>query len=401
MKKRYMSLAITCLVVASLFTGCNNKNYKDSKVNTKTSQQKKLNYDEDSLKDVITKMANTKYYGGISLADLAKFMSTEDANDAYNLLSDTGKNYIDITLDIQDYIKIKEDRDKDIKNNPDKTYAEYKKRMSNQADNGYDADTGFETYEDEPSGDDSDSDKQIMIKGMQKDLILPDGTVIWKGISKRQAKIADADDIKKYKKACEEYNNKLAEILEQEEESGVENQSYKKSSKSLGVTLCSTRSVKHINNMMTKKEWEDAYKPYPNTMDERITKEGDKYYVYYDSLSEDDKTNGFVVLDIYGFNYELDVSTDKFGGVAAKNNDDYLYEIGSYTFYDNGNCEITLSSNQNSFDIGFNIGDDSKMVDGVSVAKAIKSGIDGLIDETDEEDSNTETGKDLLNDAIE
>ena len=373
----------------------------DSNVNIENTRENyKLSFNKEDLKYFLSKIASVKYYGDITEEELNKFMSEDDAKEAEKLLMSTiGKDYIDITSDIKDYIEIKEDKENSIKNNPDKSYTDYKKRMEilENKNNSDDTDIGY-IIENELNTSDNEEENadEMLIHDMQIDLILPDGTVIWKGLSKRQAQIADEYDKQKYKEACKKYNIELEKILN-EEESGVTNQSYN----NIGGGIVKLSNTKHSfniikNDIMTKEEWEEAYKPYPDNIDKRITKEGDKYYIYYKDLSEDERISGVVILNVFGFDFEVDVSQEKFGGTASKGNEEYLYEVTSYNYYDNGNCEVTLSSMSNSFDIGFNIGTDGKLIDGLNVTKAICAGIGEYKDNTNSEES----GEDLLNEAI-
>lgn len=401
-KKTVLSLIVAIILVG----GCAKikDETPDSNVNIENTRENyKLSFDKEDLKSFLSKIASVKYYGDITEEEeLNKFMSEDDAKEAEKLLMSTiGKDYIDITSDIKDYIEIKEDKENSIKNNPDKSYNEYKKRMQLLENNTDDADTGYAIENEiDTNGDDEDNENEILIHDMQIDLILPDGTVIWKGLSKRQAQIADEYDKQKYKEACKKYNLELEKILN-EEESGVTNQSYN----NIGGGIVKLSNTKHSfniikNDIMTKKEWEEAYKPYPDTIDKRITKEGDKYYIYYKDLSEDERISGVVILNVFGFDFEVDVSQEKFGGTASKGNEEYLYEVTSYNYYDNGNCEVTLSSMSNSFDIGFNIGTDGKIIDGLNVAKAVYAGIGEDIDNISNNTSSKESGEDLLNEAI-
>lgn len=403
MKRRVLLLMLIMVLIS--ISGCKRRSNEVEEVEQKQVEVKYNNLDKDKLFNVLSKMASIKYYGDITKDDLKEVMNNEDIEQSISILkSNIGNDYIDITEDVEDYINIYEDREESIKNNPDKTYAEYKSRMSKLIENSGNIEQSVvenKFEEDNINEEEYIDDEDVEIReDMRYDLVLPDGTVIWKGMSAKQAKIADKEDIEKYKEAVKEYNIELEKIINKD--SGIESQSYNnKGLKATNMVSYSSKSkvIKCTTdaNILSKDEWEESYRHYDKNIDNRITKEGDRYLVYYSSLSDVDIEDGYVTLKIHGFDFDLELD-NKFGGSVSKGDTDYLYTVSSYEIMDNGHCKINMISDINEFSIEFNIDDKGIIVDGVILTKGIMVGVN----ENYEEDEYTNgMDADALLDSIE
>ena len=395
-----LGLAVIMCLTA---TGCS----KSSDVNTsetettevnseETEDEKSVKYNTDDLISGVQSIANYAYNGSIEDSEILKVVKESELDDCRDIIEgsrSSKSDYIDVTSDIQNYSRLKKERDNEIKNNPDKSYAEYKKRMEKL----YNDRVGEEVEADDvmEDGDVSDSKENIeeaLVQAMMKDIVLPDGTVLWKGMTRRRAEQADDYDKQEFNDALDE----LYKYYEKANSGEVEQQSYRGTSNNSGgvISLSSTQnSCTNIRvgssiirndaeiDIMSKKEWEEQYTPYSDKIDERIVKDGDTYKVYYSSLTEEDIMSGQVELSVYGFTFRVDVDTDEFGEEVAKGNDDYKFEVSDWKVFDDGHCEMVITSNTNVYNLKFDLDENGKVVNGIGVVQAIITGTDFGVEE--------------------
>lgn len=326
--KKSLAIIILVIISASAF-GCSKnkeKNYKDWEVEVVEKDSETVDIDIEKLITDIEYLSNLRYTGNIDKIRITEICDEAIANSLITAFNKTDLNdSINITSLVLDTIRSKKEHTEMVSKYSKYSYEDYLNAIAylNNKEQKNNLDIGEYGLEDST------------IEEMYYTLYDKEGNIVWEALDIDEEDITD-EMIEEFKSILESLKSERDGINKESEEDST----------NIELDAAYIPWSTDRNSVLQKEEWEREFNyfknKYSDNLDIRISRSEDEYFVNISDIEPMDINNRGMVLNIYGNNTYIELTTEMLGLEIYKNNPLYKFKTIKYDLYDTSILKINL-----------------------------------------------------------